>query len=141
MYTLKKITFWEELSIGNPDVDEDHQSLLEIYNELVDLVQINQSRENFARILSMMTDYSLIHFRKEEKYMKNLSYPELNEHKKNHNSYIYTVSMYNTQLLDTNPPDPIEIVKFLKTWWTNHILQLDLQYENFKRENQLKIEY
>jgi hemerythrin len=141
MNTLKKITSWNELSIGNEDVDQDHQRLLEIYNELVDLVELKKTREDFARILSMMTDYSLIHFRKEEVYMENFSYPKLDEHKKYHNNYIYSVSMYNANLLGPNPPDPIEIVMFLKKWWQHHILQLDIEYEIFKRDNQFDIQY
>jgi len=139
METLKKITFWNELSIGNSDVDHEHQQLLEIYNDLVDLIQQKKSRDDFARILSLMTDYSLIHFKKEEDYMRRFSYPKLVEHVNYHKSYIYIVAMYNAHLLGQNPPDPIEIVKFLKKWWQNHILQSDKDYENFKTEKQLDI--
>ena len=54
-----------ELSIGNKNIDEDHRQLIEIYNDLVDFITMNQSREEFAVILSKMTDYTLKHFKKE----------------------------------------------------------------------------
>ena len=141
METTRKVVFWDRLSIGNPDIDKDHKKLLEIYNDLVDLIELKKSREEFAKILTRMTDYSLEHFKKEEKYMEYLSYPKFKEHKDFHKSYIYSVAMYNVDLLGANPPDPEQIIGFLKKWWIHHILQVDLQYETFKKENELDVKY
>jgi len=141
METIKKMIFWDRLSIGNPEIDNDHKRLLEIYNDLVDLIEFKKSREEFARILSKMTDYSLIHFKKEERYMEYLSYPKIKEHKNFHRNYIYKVAMYNVDLLNINPPNPEEIIKFLNEWWVYHILKIDFQYENFKKENALDVNY
>ena len=123
-----------QLSIGNIDIDEDHYRLLEIINDLNNLIQFGKDREEFARILSLMTDYSLTHFKLEELYMKEFNYPKLDAHKKSHFKYIYIVSNYNVALLGINPPDPREIVDFLKNWWENHILKMDSSYENYRKE-------
>lgn len=141
METTQKMTMWGKLSIDNPEIDKDHRQLLEIYNDLVDLIEFNQSRKEFARILSMMTDYSLAHFKREEKYMELLSYPKIDEHRALHKNYIYKVALYNTNLLSMNPPNPKEIIKFLSDWWINHILKIDSDYESFKKENKLNISY
>lgn len=141
MDTTKKIILWDRLSIGNPEIDNDHKKLLEVYNDLVDLIEFKKTREEFAIILSKMTDYSLEHFKKEENYMEYLSYPKIKEHKKSHRNYIYKVAMYNHDLLGTNPPDPEEIIIFLKDWWLYHILKNDFQYENFRIEKGLNIQY
>jgi hemerythrin-like metal-binding protein len=141
METTKKVILWDRLSIGNPEIDNEHKKLLEIYNDLVDLIEFRKSREKFAEILSKMTDYSLIHFKKEERYMECLSYPKIKEHKDFHRNYIYRVAMYNIDLLGINPPNPEEIIKFLKEWWIYHILEIDVQYEDFKKENALDVKY
>ncbi|BBE20811.1 methyl-accepting chemotaxis protein [Aquipluma nitroreducens] len=141
MDTTKKMTLWDQISIGNPEIDHDHKELFEIYNDLVDLIEFKKNRDNFAGILTKMTNYSLMHFKKEERYMKNLSFPKLNEHIKHHQKYIYNVAMYNAELLGINPPDPEEIITFLKNWWINHILKIDIQYEQFKKENAINSDY
>jgi len=141
MTAIDKMNWATELSIGNKNIDKDHEKLIEIYNDLVDLIVLNQSREEFAKILSKMTDYTLKHFKKEEAYMKQFKYPKLKEHRKLHNDYRYKVAMYNVDLLGTNPPNPQEIIDYLGKWWRNHILNNDKQYENFKKESGLDAEY
>ncbi len=141
METTKKMILWDKLSIGNAEIDNDHKKLLEIYNDLVDLIEFKKNYGEFSRILSEMTDYSLKHFKKEEKYMENLSYPKISEHIAFHRNYIYKVAMYNSELLGTNPPNPEEIIIFLKHWWINHILKIDILYEQFKKENALNFDY
>ncbi len=137
MTNLEKKDWTNKLSIGNINIDNDHKRLLEVYNDLVDLIELNGNREEFAKILSKMTDYSLKHFEKEENYMQEFAYPKLTEHKQYHRNYIYKVAMYNVDLLSSNPPKPIEIIKFLEKWWINHIMNIDADYENYKRKNEL----
>ena len=138
---LGKVIWRNELSIGNVDVDNDHKKLLEVYNDLVDLIELNRSREEFAKILSKMTDYTLKHFKKEEAYMQEFAYPRLADHKKNHVDYKYKVAMYNVDLLSTNPPEPKEIIKFLENWWTHHIMNNDIDYENYRKKIQSDAKY
>ncbi|MDF1518158.1 MAG: hemerythrin family protein [Lutibacter sp.] len=124
----------QELSIGNEDVDYDHNKLLDIFNDLVELIEYNKGRQEFAKILTRMTDYSLSHFKKEDEYMRKMAYPLLNEHKNYHRDYIYKVAMFNVDLLNINSPDPKEIISFLEKWWTNHILTHDDKFEKFIKE-------
>jgi hemerythrin len=129
----KKRIWTNELSIGNIDADNEHKKLLEIFDDLVEFIENKKEQQEFAEILSKMTDYSLNHFKNEEEYMRKLSYPKLAEHKNYHKNYIYKVAMYNVDLLSVNPPDPKEIIEFLEKWWTNHILIYDMDYENYKK--------
>jgi len=133
MNTMNKMNWTSELSIGNRNIDKDHKKLIEVYNDLIDLITLRKSREEFAVILSKMTDYSLKHFKKEEAYMEEFNYPKLTEHRKHHYDYSYKVAMYNVDLLGIHPPDPQEIIEFLEKWWTNHILNVDIHYENHKK--------
>lgn len=135
------INWSKKFSIGNENVDNDHKKLFEIHNDLVDLVSENCSRKEFARILSEMTDYVLNHFKKEEAYMRELNFPDYDEHRKRHDEYSYQVAMYNYQLSGPNPPEPIKIIAFIKNWWTNHIVTFDMEYENFKNQTKAKAKY
>lgn len=133
MSSLEKIEWSDGLSIGNANIDKDHKKLITIYNELVDLVEQQQSREDFARILSGMTDYALLHFKKEEKYMKDFSYPGFAEHLQLHMEYIYRVSMFNIELHRYSTTDPNDVIHFIEQWWVNHIMDNDKEYEKYKQ--------
>jgi hemerythrin len=141
MENPEKIIWTNELTIGNPNIDNVHKELLEVYNDLIEYAKSGGKRAEFALILSKMTDYCLIHFKKEEEYMKKLSYPELTNHKNYHRDYIYKVAMFNIDLTGANPPDLNEIIEFLEKWWVYHILKVDLKYEHYKREIQSDVTY
>jgi len=103
-----------------------------VYDDLVDLIELDGNREEFAKILSKMTDYVFKHLKKEEIYMKEFGYPKLTEHKQYHSDYNHKVAMYNFDLLGRNPPNPKVIMEYLEKWWKNHILNCDMDYENYK---------
>src|ERR1035437_8156656 len=136
MEKLERMRWSDELSIGNVNVDKDHKKLIEIYNDLVDLIELDRNREEFAIILSKLTDYTLTHFRKEEDYMQKFSYPNLSEHKNYHCDFMYKVAMFNVDLLSTNPPDPKGIINFVDKWLSQHIMKNDADYEKYKNEIQ-----
>jgi len=141
MEYFEKIIWTNELSVGNIEIDNEHKRLIGIYNDLVEYVELSKNREELAKILSKMTDYSLIHFKREEEYMQKLSYPKLDEHKRFHRDFIFKVAMYNIDLLGINPPNPKDIIKFLEKWWVNHILKSDIDYEFYKNQIQSDVTY
>jgi hemerythrin-like metal-binding protein len=141
MEKLEKIIWSDELSIGNTDIDIDHKRLVDIYNELIDYVVSKDNREEFAMILSKMTEYCLDHFKKEEKYMQKMSYPKLSEHKKLHKDFSYKVAMYNIDLLVGDPHEIKNIIKYLNKWWIDHVLNTDKKYEDYKKEIHSDVKY
>lgn len=137
----EKIIWTHQFSIGDNNIDKEHQVLIEIINDLIELVELDKGREEFTIILSKMTDYSLAHFKKEENFMRRFSYPELEKHRNYHRDYIYKVAMFNSEFLKVNPPDPIEIIDFLEKWWKYHILTIDKNYEEYHNNNQSDVTY
>jgi len=115
---LEKLIWTAEFSIGNTNIDTVHKSLVDIYNDLIEYTESKRNRIEFAMILSKMTDYSLVHFKKEEEYMQKMSYPELAEHRRFHKGYICKVAMYNADLLGINPPEIKEVINFIGNFVT-----------------------
>ncbi|MDD4641772.1 MAG: bacteriohemerythrin [Bacteroidales bacterium] len=138
---LNKIEWSQELSIGNDNIDLDHRRLLLTFNKLVDLINTDKDREDFAGILNEMTDYAFSHFKKEEDYMQEFGFPDFAGHKKEHEAYIYKVSTYSLNLLGIHAPEPQEVLAFLEKWWQNHILQSDKIYEQYKNQVQSEARY
>lgn len=141
MEKLKIIEWSNQFSIGNEDIDNDHKSLIAIYNDLITQIRENSSAESFALSLSKMTDYSLSHFKREEKFMKLMKYPELGYHTAQHNNFILKVANYNAELTSCFPPMREEVANYLQKWWINHIQKIDLKYINFKNTQKINIPY
>ena len=138
---MERIYWSGKFSVGNDDIDNDHKKLISIINDLIDMVELGNDREKFASILSDLTDYFMQHFKKEENYMLEMNYPYLKQHKQIHNEFKYKVAMYNTDLLGATPPDPHEIILYLKKWWADHILHVDANYEKFRKKNNVDASY
>lgn len=138
----KKIVWGNSHSIGNKEIDNDHKHIIDIYNQLIDLLEGDHfTSSEFARVLSEMTDYSLRHFQREENYMLNLSYPNYEQHVGFHRDYIYKVAIFNVNLMSSTPPSPQVVLNFLYEWWNFHIMRKDVEYENFKSDNDYKVDY
>lgn len=134
MNTLEKSLWNEGLSIGNPEIDSVHKQIIELYYDLVDALNFNLGREEFAKILSGMFDYGMNHFKKEEEYMRKFSFPGIEEHIKYHKGYLLKVSLWNSDFLSPDPPNEKEVMKYLATWWIHHIDNVDREYEVFKKK-------
>ena len=138
---MEKIIWSGDFSIGNTDIDIVHKEWVNIYNDLIEYTESKENREAFAMILTKMTEYSLMHFKKEEEYMQKLNYPDLSDHKRLHKDYSYKVAMYNIDLLGVNPPSINEIISFIDNWLIDHILKIDKKYEDYKKEIHSDVKY
>jgi len=105
----------------NMDLNHEHKKLTEILNDLFELIKYKKGRQELARILSKMTDFSFNYFKEEDEYLT-LSSIEFNEVKNSQRNYILKVATYNVDLLSVNPPSPKEIIAFLEEWWLKHVL-------------------
>lgn len=129
------IEWTSNLSVNDENLDTQHKEIFKIINQLGEAKTDNSKSSSFAQILTILTEYGISHLKEEEKYMSENEFPELEEHKKVHKSYLYKVAMFN---LNYNKTSHSEVVSFLKNWWVNHIAKMDIQYRDFinaKKDN------
>lgn len=138
----ERIQWKEAFSIGNTAIDHDHKKIIEIYNGIVESASKGENnRGECARYLTEMTNYALSHFKKEENYMQQFSYPEFKEHRHYHMEYIYEVSMFNLNFFDVGKKDTLKVLKFLRDWWINHIQNIDRKYEEYREHIRAEASY
>ena len=139
---MAKKFIWSDLySLDNKELDGEHRKLISIYNEMVEYMEMEKPTDELARLLSELTDYSLIHFNNEDNYMKQIKYPLYTKHISYHRQYIYKVAMFNVELMSPTPPDPGKILRFINQWWKVHILKHDKLFEEYKKTNSPDLEY
>ena len=93
------IVWSKDFSIKNLELDKQHQIIFDITNEAYELAkranEENLSKEDEAQIkeelkglIYRIFEYMKVHFKDEEKYMKDLEFPLLEEHIKQHRELI-----------------------------------------------------
>lgn len=128
------IQWKDRYNINFMEIDEQHRSLLDMLNELVDLLGRQADPEVVADIFHRLCQYALTHFATEEAYMEAGHYPHLAQHKAEHGAFIQRL----IQLNQTYDPDDAQLVDetlgFLKDWYLAHILNSDMKYVPFLKE-------
>lgn len=116
----------DQLSVGSPEIDEDHQRLIGFVNALHDAVTEAQSEKVVSRILMELIEYTRDHFAREEKVMKACNYPDLERHQKIHAALTRKVLIFAQTYLRT-PTDQVkrELIDFLASWLVEHIIKED----------------
>jgi hemerythrin-like metal-binding protein len=84
--------------------------------------------------LSAMHDYARSHFHFEEKYMEQLGYPHLIEHRRLHRDFENQVYNYIRQIEAGTLILNTSLLKVIKNWLLEHILSEDKKYSIFAHD-------
>lgn len=131
---MENALVWNEsYSIDDKQIDAQHKKLFELLNEVSHLVQEEQATPLFSTIkmISELSIYAIFHFREEEKLMKEINYPELELHQAQHKEYVLQINQLKENYQKQDPLINYEILDFLNTWLSKHILVEDMKYKAF----------
>lgn len=111
-------------SIGNDQIDAEHQRLIELANNVATFAASGEKLERIKEAIVALYDYVKTHFQHEEEYMLQLGYPQYEEHKKLHEGIIAEMNaiMKHSGNLD------VLVYKFkrlMHAWVLEHILDED----------------
>jgi len=125
----------EKMSVGSPDLDEDHKQLFYLTNRLSDIAEGEAGSEDARQALYGLVRYAQFHFAREENVMAVCGFPEQEEHKAGHVRFVGTVDTFLKRFeKDPEAEAPAvcrELFDFLKDWLTHHILIQDMAYKSY----------
>lgn len=132
---MKDLIEWkEQYSVGVEEIDEQHQKMIGIINELFHAVEQSKEKERIPFILTELVSYAEYHFSTEEKHFEEFDFEGKEEHIKVHNSYREKIAQFLKKHKEGDGALPFEILIFLKEWWVGHITGMDRGYiENFHK--------
>lgn len=126
------IKWTDELSIGIPEMDEEHKEWLDILNELHDAMSDNTDAKIIQNIVKRMLEYSVFHLTHEEMYMLELKYPLFESHKEKHKHLIHKIELLVDRINEnSNFRLTVDTILLLKNWLTNHIMVTDKKYGEY----------
>ncbi|MDD2290911.1 MAG: bacteriohemerythrin [Aliarcobacter sp.] len=134
---LKKNFGWKEIySVGNVEIDKEHKKLFDIAQDAFTQVEETQRNAKIKEVLTELYTYMKTHFKHEEKFMKELNYPLLEEHKILHHNIIEKINTFIKQL--PNMEESIfekELAKIIDIALVHHIIQEDRKIIAWSKSN------
>ena len=125
------INWNEEYSVNVKDIDQQHQKLIALINELHENMKVGNSKNIIKKILEELVEYTVYHFGFEEKLFAKYGYPETKLHMRAHTDLIEQLKVFIRKYESGNTILSIELMNFLKDWLVNHILKADKNYSTF----------
>lgn len=128
----------DKYSVGIQNIDEQHQMLIKIINEVFEAKTKDLGKVTIAGVLKRMADYAQIHFKDEEALMAEYGYPELEGHREAHQYFITKVGEFNRGFNLDQDTLTEDMLDFLKNWLLKHIMETDKRYGPFLNERGIR---
>jgi hemerythrin-like metal-binding protein len=126
------IVWNQENQLGIPIIDEQHRGIVSAINSLYYFIQQGQGAEALKPTITVLAQYTALHFKTEEALMELAKYPGLAEH------IILHQALRGKTLNLTRDPmsqgDENTLLAFLKDWWLGHINNEDRKYAPYVRK-------
>ena len=123
---MKELAWDKTLSIDVPEIDDDHRRLIDTFNLLNRAVSQGESPDYVTALMEELISCTVWHFRHEERLMLRHGYPELPEHKAEHEDLIAGVRDLQQRLTAAGGTPSSEDIEFLEHWLTGHIYGADM---------------
>jgi hemerythrin-like metal-binding protein len=138
---VDKVQWSEDLSVGVPLIDSQHKMLIGRIQELSDAIRNYQGGGEVAKTLDFLMDYTDFHFGTEERHMRALNYPGLDEHLDKHQQYRDTLKNlgrdFEEEGATTDLADSID--RLLGHWFVEHIKHIDQKLGDFLKKHGVEL--
>lgn len=114
-------------SVGHLLIDDQHRTIVDMINKLIDLSKESYSKAEAVRAVVGFSQYADRHFLTEENLLRTLEAPLLKEHRILHQQFSDKISLHLVRCTGRSLDD---LVLFLIDWWTDHILVEDMKYKS-----------
>lgn len=123
---------WKQVyETGIVVLDNEHKALVEKINDLFEAVRDKRGSELYADVVAMLETYVVEHFAHEEKLMKEYGFPGLADHEQAHQVLVGAVRQLKDSQTAKDEDAARELLKFLRTWLLDHIVEVDKKYGPF----------
>lgn len=124
------IQWRKNLVVGNPEIDREHQVLLDLIRNISLAAEQQEPKAWCLRLLREVTKYADFHFFSEENLMLKTGYPDYLEHQQAHTELLATldgrIQAYSNEQI---PLDAV--IVFLFDWFVMHTTKDDKKLGKF----------
>jgi len=136
---IKNKLQWEDkYSVGVKIIDEQHQKMFTVINNLIDIIQNTPTKEDLTGVITSLIEYKKYHFDTEEKYFKEFNYEGTEEHVAAHHTFEEKIKNIEEKNGNNTISLAYDLVDFLEDWLVDHLQTLDQKYKECFLKNGLK---
>ena len=124
----------DNLASGSSEIDTQHKELFQRINSLLAVfAKGTASKEDVSRIVQYLSDYVVLHFGNEERYMATYAYSSMSAHKAQHAQFVKNFMKLKDRMLleGINPQLAEETKELCVDWLINHIKYSDRALGSF----------
>jgi len=120
-------------AIGIEEIDKQHKFLFDTFDDLLEAVEKNETKEKIHIIIERLVMYGKFHFETEERLLElHHNSTHYLEHKNEHSYFIETVKQFHRDYRYGNKTLINDIILFLKKWFVVHVSGSDKDLINIK---------
>ena len=123
----EKIIWNPTFETGHDTIDAQHQHLVAIINALTESIG-QSSKETLVGSIAELKAYAEYHFQAEEGVMEAALSPHLSAHRAEHQSFIDQIELFDLDVILASEGLAADMLYFLRSWLTHHILQEDKKF-------------
>jgi len=130
-----KIEWSDELSMLNPEIDDQHKNFVKLINDLnAEIMDVQGDKAVIQHKMRLVLDDAIVHFRHEERLMAEKAYPDAEEHTLIHSKLI---DEFNQAQEDIQGSDIravwVKMGMHIKDKLVSHLLNEDSRYIEYLR--------
>ena len=126
------ITWSSKYATNVESVDQQHQTIIDEINHLLDLMKQGKARAEIGSVIDFLDEYTKNHFADEERIMEKYNCPVAEENKRQHAIFLAKIAEYK-ELIKTDSAKTmvtLDVKKELMGWIINHIEKIDMQLKD-----------
>ncbi|NPB08449.1 MAG: hemerythrin family protein [Aquificae bacterium] len=135
--SVSVVEWTPEMELGIPEIDAQHRKLVEMLNEFYRELEEGHEEEAVRRFFGELGRYVEEHFRYEERFMEEIGFPELENHKKTHRLFEKLYKEDLEKYLRGEKRALRELVALTLSWLYTHIMKTDKKYVRYMKEKGL----
>jgi hemerythrin len=128
---MRTIEWQDDYTVGVKELDDQHRCLLNTINTLLEEQGDKYEAAKFSPALSSLIYYAYTHFATEERYLVQVHFPDLKQHVLEHIDFIMKTLGLALRIESSGDESRIELLRYLKEWYSSHVLGTDRQYIPF----------
>jgi hemerythrin len=122
------ITWTDNMLVHVEIIDNQHKKLVALLNDLDEALNQKREKDQLAKTITALAEYTFYHFMTEEKYFDQFQYPETLHHKNEHQYFVEKITEFQQSYDQGEATLTTDIIQFLKSWIINHIQKSDRKY-------------
>ena len=138
IYQMAIIDWEQSYSVGVVELDNHHKQLINMINELYFAMSNDRGQKVVDDIIRDMLDYAKMHFKIEEKYMRQCEYLGSLQHFREHERFVEKAQEMAQRCDAGEFVLSFEVIQFLSDWLKCHILETDMKYAPLLKEKGLR---